>query len=370
MLKYIARLAYTIFDNDVDYAIHFMHPTLLSLGMIKLPLPCSPALWEAQTADEWAREMEETGQRSRSSYLRSLQASIEVLLREQCDHSKQRQRGSLQVFSSSAFTLQVLIHGLASAVLEFRFRSVDTRCTSDLHILKLRDLENGLACWYRCFQHMNHNPNSLELARSALNTYHFASILLRESLSDIQMAAGTAYSWGRAVTPRRAQEAFIGLVTTQPVGQESYHHALKILALCLQDKTETAELSYETQQTRMLLQPLHLTYNSFIAVLVLWAYALGLSRTQKSKLLLRHAQDPLWVVEAGVLKLKDDIQRRNDEGTMVESCDTDDFGDILNRGLARPEIETQKIETIRMDICRLMRTVRKHLAESAWEICK
>jgi hypothetical protein len=157
LLKNSGRVAYTIFVNDVDYSIQFMHPSLLSLGMIKLPLPCAPALWEAQNATEWVRHMEET---RRASYAKNLRDSIEFLLRDHCEHSRQRQRETLHMYGSSAFTLQVLIHGLASAVLEHKFRSVDSQCTSSLHVLKQRDFEQGLGCWYRCFQHMNHSRSS------------------------------------------------------------------------------------------------------------------------------------------------------------------------------------------------------------------
>ena len=212
-----------------------MHPSLLSLGMIKLPLPCSPTLWQAKTASEWERHMEETRQSSRTPSLRTLRSALELLLPVHCDHSRQRRRGTLQIFSSSAFTLQVLVHGLASAIFEHKFRSVESGCSPGIHALKLRDFEEGLSCWYSCFELLRLDHSCTELARSSMITYHFAAILLRESLSDIQMAAGTAYSWGRAVTPQRAQEAFLQLVSTQPVGQEAYRHALKILSLCLND---------------------------------------------------------------------------------------------------------------------------------------
>ena len=98
------------------------------------------------------------------------------------------------------------------------------------------------------------------------------------------MAAGTAYSWGRVVTPQRAQEAFLPLIGPKPVGKEAYHHALKIIGLCLaeeQERGEMLQLQTELVASRPI-YPLHLTYNAFIAVLVLWSHALGLSRSQSS----------------------------------------------------------------------------------------
>jgi hypothetical protein len=368
LLNNSGRVAYTIFVNDVDYSIQFMHPSLLSLGMIKLPLPCAPALWEAQNATEWVRHMEET---RRASYVKNLRDSIEFLLRDHCEHSRQRQRETLHMYGSSAFTLQVLIHGLASAVLEHKFRSVDSQCTSSLHVLKQRDFEQGLGCWYRCFQHMSHSRSSTEMARSSLITYHLVAILLQESLSDIQMAAGIAYSWGRAVTPQRAQDAFLPLVSTQPVGQEAYRHALKVISLCLDnDRSITAELRAQSQlSSRSPLSPLYLTYNTFIAVLVLWAYTLGLSRSQSSQQHLQQPRDSIWVVKAGELKFREGAPPRDNNDTALESGDIEDLESILDRGFARSEVDSQKIEDIRTDVRHLMRLVRNCLAESEWELC-
>jgi hypothetical protein len=340
--------------------------------MIKLPLPCSPGLWQAKTATEWERQMELARPTSRVSSLRSLRSAVELLLPAHCDHSRQRRRGTLQVFSSSAFTLQVLIHGLASAVFEHRFRGVDSGCAQGIHILKLRDFEEGLACWYDCFEHMSLDRSCTELARSSLITYHFVAILLRESLSDIQMAAGTAYSWGRVVTPQRAQEAFLPLVSTQPVGQEAYRHALQILGLCLDDDQGRTEKSHSQAQipSRISLHPLHLTYNTFIAVLVLWAHTLGLSRLQSSRQLQHQPRHPIWVVEGGQLKIIEATARGSSDSNALENGDTGELGNILERGFARPEIDVQEIETIRGDVRRLMRIVRYRLSQSTWEICK
>jgi hypothetical protein len=204
----------------------------------------------------------------------------------------------------------------------------------------------------------------MELARSALVTYNFTSILLRESLSDILMAAGTAYSWGRAVTPQRAQDAFVPLVSTQPVGQDAYRHALKILSLCLEDEDGTANSS---DGARRMLHPLYLTYNAFIAVLVLWAYALGLSRLHSAKAGHPQPAQALWVVEAGKLKSADPAGRA---AAGTSGSDAAALGGILGRGFAKPEIGAEEIEGIKSDVRLTMRMVRGRLEGSSWELCE
>ncbi|KFY33449.1 hypothetical protein V494_07621 [Pseudogymnoascus sp. VKM F-4513 (FW-928)] len=356
----IIRVAYTIFIQDVDYTIHFMHPALLTLGMLKLPLPSPPSLWLAKSAGDWSRQTESSRPPPRASSLRTLRSALELLIPVHCTHPRPRRRAALQLFCSSAFTLQILIHGLASAVFEHKFRGVEAGCSPGLQLLQIRDFEDGLSSWMACFEHLAPETGCMELARSALVTYHFTSILLRESLSDILMAAGTAYSWGRAVTPRRAQDAFGQLVNMQPVGQDAYRHAIKILSLCLENEDGTAN----TNEGRRVLHPLYLTYNTFIAVLVLWAHALGLSRTHSAKAGLPQPAQALWIVEAGKLK-RVDAARRPPGTAADESAALDG---IVERGFATPETGSHEIEGIKGDVRRMMRMVRGRLEGSSWEL--
>ncbi|KFY64612.1 hypothetical protein V496_03149 [Pseudogymnoascus sp. VKM F-4515 (FW-2607)] len=360
----IIRVAYTIFIHDVDYTIHFMHPALLTLGMLKLPLPSPPSLWLAKSADDWSRQTKNSRPPPRTSSLRTLRSALELLIPVHCTHSRPRRRATLQLFCSSAFTLQILVHGLASAVFEHKFRGVEAGYSPSLQLLQVRDFEEGLASWMVCFERLAPETGCTELARSALVTYHFTSILLRESLSDILMAAGTAYSWGRAVTPQRAQDAFLPLVSTQPVGQDAYRHALKILSLCIEDEEGTANCG----GARRVLHPLYLTYNTFIAVLVLWAYALGLSRTYSAKAGKPQPAQVLWTVEAGKLKRVDPAGRARATGTGTGGGGAVALGGILERGFAKPEIGAEEIERIREDVRGLMRMVRGRLEGSAWEL--
>ncbi|OBT65092.1 hypothetical protein VE03_05224 [Pseudogymnoascus sp. 23342-1-I1] len=358
----IIRVAYTIFIHDVDYTIHFMHPALLTLGMLKLPLPSPPSLWLVKSAADWSRQTKNSRPPPRTSSLRTLRSALELLIPVHCTHSRPRRRATLQLFCSSAFTLQILVHGLASAVFEHKFRGVEAGYSPSLQLLQIRDFEEGLASWMVCFERLAPETGCTELARSALVTYHFTSILLRESLSDILMAAGTAYSWGRAVTPQRAQDAFLPLVSTQPVGQDAYRHALKILSLCVEDEDGTAN----SGGVRRVLHPLYLTYNTFIAVLVLWAYALGLSRTYSAKAGEPQPVQALWAVQSGKLKKVDPAGRARVPGTRGNEAAA--LSGILERGFAKPEIGAEEIERIRGDVRGLMRMVRGRLEGSAWEL--
>jgi hypothetical protein len=217
-----------------------------------------------------------------------------------------------------------------------------------------------------CFEHLPFDTGCTELPRSALVTYHFASILLRESLSDILMAAGAMYSWGRAVTPQRAQEAFLPLVSDHPVGQEAYRHALKILCLCINGDDDGAA---NAGGTRRVQRPLYLTYNAFIAVLVLWAYAIGVSRLQGVKGSRTQPEQSLWRIQAGRLKLVDPAEQgaaaKGGEGGKVAA-----LGRVLERWFAKPEIGAEAIKEIKGDVREMMRMVREMLEGSAWELCE
>jgi hypothetical protein len=342
-----------------------MHPAILALNMLKLPLPSPSSLWLAKSAADWSRQQENARAPPRNSSLRTLRSALELLIPVHCTHARPRRRATLQLFCSSAFTLQILIHGLTSAIFEHKFRGVDSGSSPSLQLLQLRDFEDGLASWMACFEHFSLDTECTELLRSALVTYHFASILLRESLSDILMAAGAAYSWGRAVTPQRAQDAFLPLVSTQPVGQEAYRHALKILSLCV-DVDGDDEGTANASGIRKLPHPLYLTYNTFIAVLVLWAHVLGLSRLQGAKESRAQPAQSVWVIQGGKLNNVDPAEQGGD----AKGGDAAALGGVLKRGFAKPEIGEEKIEGIRGDVREMMRTVRGRLEGSAWELCE
>jgi ATP-dependent exoDNAse (exonuclease V) alpha subunit len=74
-------------------------------------------------------------------------------------------------------------------------------------------------------------------------------------------------------------------------------------------------------------------------------------------------------VKAGELKFREGAPPRDNNDTALESGDIEDLESILDRGFARSEVDSQKIEDIRTDVRHLMRLVRNCLAESEWELC-
>jgi len=200
------------------------------------------------------------------------------------------------------------------------------------------------------------------------------------------MAAGMAFSWGRAVTPQRAQEAFLPLVTTRPVGEEAYHHALQIVSLCLDHKPaeELHGLSLganaipnEAESEVVTNRPLYLTYAAFVAVIVLWAHAIGLSRAETASNA-RHPKNDVWYVEGNTLKRADASQGLgngnmdvNEHLNLNETREIDEASQlqhILQRGLKQSRQEFHEIETIKADVRCLMRIIRDRLKNSSWEI--
>jgi hypothetical protein len=301
--------------------------------------------------------------------MQSLQAALEMILPMRTDHPQYGKRDILRDFCSNPFAIQIFIHGIASTVFEHRFRTVDSACRPSVDVLKLSEFEEALFRWHTCFLSMDDVERETEIARSALITYHLVSILLRESLSDIQMAAGTSYSWGRAVTPQRAQEAFLPLITTKPVGREAYFHALEVVSLCLNGRIEissTGSMQSKNQLYKSATpQPLYLTYNAFIGVLVLWAYGLGLGR---SKTLQQQPADSFGRYgKKGSITLVRQGSSRNGQASSNNS--TSILADIIERESNRPDMDPREVERIRSDVKLLMQVVRDRLINTSWEIC-
>jgi hypothetical protein len=346
-----------------------MHPSLISTGMLKIPLPSSSAVWQASTAIEWERHVALARQPSPARSMRSLQASLEMLLPLRTDHAQYGKRDNFLDFSSNPFTVQIFIHGIASAVCEHRFRTVDSACGPSVDVLKLGEFEEALSRWHTCFISMSDADRETEMARSALITYHLVAILLRESLSDIQMAAGTAYSWGRAVTPQRAQQAFLPLITTSPVGRDAYCHALEIVSLCLDGQigiSSPGSMQSDSQSHQSPTpQPLYLTYNAFIGVLVLWAYGLGLGRSKPPQ-----PQRVGGFGRCGRNRAATLVQGGSSQnGQASSNNNTSILADIIARESDRPGMDPHEVERIRSEVRLLLQMVRDRLINTSWEIC-
>jgi hypothetical protein len=353
----VIRLAYTIFVDDVQSSIHFTHPAALSVGMMKLPLPSCPALWEATTASEWESQMRQTKRLSRSRFY-SLEVSVESLLSmRDPDHKRE----FLQRFNSSnPLALYILIHGIAASVGDFKYRSIASSSTPATRILKIADFEEALTQWRFCFEKMSDSDKVSRLSWSALVMYHFTAVLLRNNISDIQMAAGSAFSFGRDVTPQRAQAAYTRLVTSQPVSHDTYLHGLEIVRLCLQDVDVVSPKS-GVGGSSLQPRPLWQTYTAFLGILVLWTYTLALEELGRSR-----------VSSATSL-----LQPRYSRGLSIcvpETFENDSTAETLatmvDRELGYSEFDMLEVKTIRNDVNRLINTVEERLADSPWAICR
>ncbi|OBT60142.1 hypothetical protein VE03_10578 [Pseudogymnoascus sp. 23342-1-I1] len=105
------RLAYVIFVHKVDYTIHFMTPANPDLKTLDLPLPAPSSLWLAESAADWSYQAEMARKPPRHTF----QSALKLLI---ANGNKPRRREALKIFSSNAFTLHILIHGVASAIRE------------------------------------------------------------------------------------------------------------------------------------------------------------------------------------------------------------------------------------------------------------
>ncbi|QVM12437.1 hypothetical protein D8B26_007066 [Coccidioides posadasii str. Silveira] len=277
----IIRIAYTIFSNDVQYSVFFSHHALLSVGMMKLPLPSPSAVWEARTAAEWETQLRQIKKSTRSRYY-SLDSAVEsVMSMRDPDHKRE----FMQCFNvSNPLSIHLLIHGIAAAISDSKYRSVASSMTSATESLKVADFDEALRHWRSCFDKLPESDRKSRVSWCAQVMYHFSAVLLRNNLSDIQMAAGSAYSSGRAVTPQCAQAAYSRLVSTDPVSHDSYLHGVEVVSLCLQEadsqtSLNTGTIGFPTTETR----PLWQTYGAFLGLLVLWARTLGLEREDGEK---------------------------------------------------------------------------------------
>ena len=98
---------------------------------------------------------------------------------------------------------------------------------------------------------------------------------------------------------------------------------------------------------------------AYIAVLVVWAHALGLRSAQPKK--------SLWAVKAGRLKLVDLSEPRAiEEGGIGD----EDLRGVLMREFSKPGIGAEGIEEISVAAIGMIKMVQKKLEGSAWELCE
>ncbi|KAJ9616791.1 hypothetical protein H2200_000510 [Cladophialophora chaetospira] len=345
----VIRLAHTIFMDDVQSTIYFTHLATVSVGMMKLPLPSCPSLWQAPTAALWEAQMQQTKRSNRSKYY-SVHKSVEAL---SSIRDPEMKREFLQRFgSSNPLALNILIHGVASAIGDDKYRTISTSSSLATRLLKVSDFGEALAHWKECFDRLPETDQNSPTSWVSILMYHFAAVLLRNNISDVQMAAGSAFSFGRTVTPQRAQEAYARLIGAEPVSQETYLHGLEIVRLCLQ-RPEASPVAHDSAPP-----PLWQTYCAFLGTLVIWAYTVGLENSGKEKIKLVNAALRPLPQTLGVVDL--------------EMATDDRAGKVLavmfERVLDQPEVGLRELQAIRNDLGVLIDVVHGRLEASTWDI--
>ena len=164
---------------------------------------------------------------ARSKYFSLSSAMESVMSIRESDHKRELLQRQVM---SNALSLHFLIHGIASAIGDAKYRSVFSASTPASQVLKTADFDEALAFWKACFDRLSEPERASQLAWCSQVMYFFSSILLRNSLADIQMAAGSAFSSGRAVTPQGAQAAYTRLTKTDPVSHDSYMRGLGVVS--------------------------------------------------------------------------------------------------------------------------------------------
>ncbi|KAJ5620013.1 hypothetical protein N7510_003997 [Penicillium lagena] len=253
----------------------------LSVTMMKRTLPCSASLWQAPTAEDWEVQMS-TDKHLRQHHRHGLHSLMEHLLTAQDSEFK---RGNWYRFeAANALSSYILIHGLIAAIAEDKYRVVESTASSATRTLKKLDFSNGLRLWRHSFECIPASQRNSPLVRNAKLMYHFAAVLIANTISDPQMAAGTALSFGRVVTAQRSQEAYNRLISTDRLDQESYLHGLAIVQLGLQSHEEPFDGDANNMEaedgdsTTTISVPVWQAYSAFLGVLIVWARVIHLGR--------------------------------------------------------------------------------------------
>ncbi|KAK2774632.1 hypothetical protein FQN52_004245 [Onygenales sp. PD_12] len=342
----VIRIAHTIFVNDVEYMVYFSHHASLSVGMMKLPLPSHPSLWEASSALEWEAQMRQAKRPGRSRF-HSLQSAVEALLSMRDSDSK---RDSLQRFNlSNPLSLHIIIHGIASAIGDAKYRSVASSSTLAIQTLRMADFDEALGQWRICFDTLTEPERASRQSWNALVMYYFSSILLRTNLPEIQMAAGSTFSSGRAVTRQGAQAAYNRLVSSDPVSHDSYLHGLQIVSLCLHDFGNQSTIIGSGEALAVEPRPLWQTYGAFLGLLVLWAHTLGLEKLGNVRVNSMSSLQPL-------------------PSAFLSSTAAATLANMYDRELGHSKLDMQEVQKIKNDLRRLIATVCHRLGERTWEI--
>lgn len=323
--------------------VFFSHRAELSVGMMKLPLPSHPSLWEARSAADWEVLMRNGKKSSRSKYY-SLDSAIGLIMSVR--ESEQKRESIQRYVASNPSSLHYLIHGIASAIGDNKYRCARSGTSPALCLLKNADFRAALAEWKDRFFAQSEADQNSRLSWCSLVMYFFSTVLMHYSLADIQMAAGSAFSSGRAVTPQAAQAAYTRLTANEPVSHESYLRGLEVTIICLEES-----IPFVTDNSLPPSRPLWQTYCAFLGILILWAHVIGLEKRDR---------DP--VDEAMVLT------QFNPASVISGAAPT--LASMYERELGRIRASGGDVQLIRADLRRLIGTVRDLLVARPWEICK
>ncbi|EEP81201.1 predicted protein [Uncinocarpus reesii 1704] len=210
----------------------------------------------------------------------------------------------------------------------------------------MADFDEALRHWRSCFDKLSETDRKSRVSWCSQVMYHFSAVLLRNNLSDIQMAAGSAYSSGRAVTPQCAQAAYSRLVSIDPVSHDSYLHGVEVVSLCLQNPEGQRSLNpnnvgFPSPEPR----PLWQTYGAFLGLLVIWARTLGLEQEDTT------AKRPTTLSSGSI------------PGIAAST-----LNNMYQRELARTEPTKEDVQLLRSELRQLIGIVCELLMARPWEI--
>lgn len=247
------RAAYFAFIMDAQHASIFGHTPALSVSDLRLPLPCSDRLWDANTASKWKRE--QARQEDMPEFLPTLRAVL-----------------SRTPLSSAfcAFSRFIILHGLFSLA-----KHMESRETTALDVgttkLSLEDsrsihsatqsesgdgwretLDRAIETW--AYSLMSQEPSlCLEAARTL---HRIAHVVLHVSLIDFHVFTGAVTGapslTGNEITPAAFARARhrIQLWSAKPVASKTLSHCFLLI-----QETLFSRRQYQAAEDNIALRP-------------------------------------------------------------------------------------------------------------------
>jgi Fungal specific transcription factor domain len=350
------RLAYCLFVSDIGHSIHCIEPSLLSTEMLNLPLPSLEKLWQAKTANEWATLIN----LNQEQKPKTLQTLIKVVFPENIVQPTHDISFYSLPSSPDMFTTHILIHAIASAVLDHQNRS--THCVSShaVSLLEMEDFKLALERWHHHFSQIDIAKQKTKMGASALVTYHFTWILLHHDLSPIQLAAGSTLAVGISSDLQGTQDASSSLLMPRRISNSSFLHALEIIDICLSNPTEESlQVSLDKQHD---INPLYRNYSAFLGVMVAWAYTISRSLQHLSRVTVTaRPSAPSLLNQSGsdgsfLHPTLEDYRGRNEEALPL----------AWKSESGRTKVNMQDLNATKDDVYKLMEKVRERLARSSW----